>query len=254
MGVWCKDGAWAEGQRKHLASSNFGVKQLPRSQLLFWPCPIRCTLLRDSSLSYPNSSHCSAFCTVHFFPWTILWLPCHLSVLSLMSPSRYILVAGSPCSHLDMSHKTSSSLRANAQECQKKRSSPQFCVSESVFYVAHLTCCRELLSFMTFYSVTYFWNKLSKLLLFVFLMTELDRETSPCEPSPETSPCESPPETQIGGWSFLVQYLLLIHVLFNNTEIFHKMSLVPKFNQILAASCTSTVVLCLNNNILPARK
>ncbi|XP_015716662.1 tetratricopeptide repeat protein 29 isoform X4 [Coturnix japonica] len=31
------------------------------------------------------------------------------------------------------------------------------------------------------------------------LTDELDRETSPCEPSPETSPCESPPETQIGG-------------------------------------------------------
>lgn len=43
-------------------------------------------VLRGGSLSYLNSSPCSAFCTVHFFPWTVLWLPCHLSVLFLMSP------------------------------------------------------------------------------------------------------------------------------------------------------------------------
>lgn len=114
-------------------------------------------VLRGGSLSYLNSSPCSAFCTVHFVPWTVLWLPCHLSVLFLMSPPQIHLGCWLPrCSHLDVSYKTSPSLKASALECQKKRSSHQLCDSESVSYVALLTCCLGLPSFVTFYSVTYF--------------------------------------------------------------------------------------------------
>lgn len=62
----------------------------------------------------------------------------------------------SRCSHLDVFHKTSLSLKANALECRKKRSSRQLCDSKSVFYVVLLTCCLGLPSPVTLYLVTYF--------------------------------------------------------------------------------------------------
>lgn len=107
-------------QSKCVAAQNCRVKPLSPSHWLFWSHPIRRTLLRGGSITYPTSSlsfcfrHCSLLRLDSFLT------ACHLSMLSLpLSSSKCIFLVGSPAGPTWNYLAKLAWLRAAAQECKK---------------------------------------------------------------------------------------------------------------------------------------